>query len=440
MNPGDAPAAGPGARPGRRHLPFGDPNWYLVPRLFYSGGNRIELLRGGDQLFPAMCRAIARARHEVWLASYLFHDDDAARGVVEALKSAARRGVRVVVDGFGSKAAADALQRGFEHTGVRFAVFRPVRGWWSWMQPGQLRRLHQKLCVVDREVGFVGGINLLDDRLDLRHGRTEQPRLDYAVELRGPVVEPIAQTARALWTRAHFGRDWREELIAVARSAQPVRSVRQLMRRLRMGSARQAGARSDRGAGRPVQIAFVVRDNLRQRHTIEQGYIEAIGQARHRVDLVCPYFYPGHRFRRALREAAARGVEVRLVMQGRWDYASAALAAKAVYAELLGRGVRIFEYMPAFLHAKVAVVDDDWSTIGSSNIDPLSLLLNLEANVVVRDAPFAARLSNEIEAAIAQSREVSPAEAGGRLALLKRALVASVARIFLSLAGSTERY
>jgi len=103
---------------------------------------------------------------------------------------------------------------------------------------------------------------------------------------------------------------------------------------------------------------------------------------------VCPYFYPGRLFRRTLRGATRRGVQVRLLLQGKLDYRIAGLAAQVLYDELLAHGVRIYEYTPAFLHAKVALADDDWATVGSSNIDPLSLLLNLEANVVVRDAAF----------------------------------------------------
>lgn len=433
-----APPGGPHARASSRAFLEAD-----VPQVQLCGGNQVELLRGGDQLFPAMLEAIAAARQEVWIATYIFHDDPTGLAIVEALLAASRRGVRVrvVVDGFGSKAALTRLQAHFLAADAGFTVFRPVRGWWSWMQPGQLRRLHQKLCAVDGRVGFVGGINLLDDRLDLRHGRTERPRLDYAVALRGPVVAPLAQTARAMWTRARFGRDWREELAAMARSSRPFRAARRLLRRLKMRSnTSNLKHRDDRLAGVPVQAAFVVRDNLRQRRTIERGYIDAIHAARHRIDLVCPYFYPGHTFRMALREAAERGVRVRLVMQGRWDYLAAAMAARALYAELLGHGVQIFEYLPAFLHAKVAVIDDDWSTVGSSNIDPLSLLLNLEANLVVRDRDFNARLSAEIEAAIAESREVSREDAGGRMALLRRGLVAWLARVFLRVAGATGRY
>ena len=142
-----------------------------------------------------------------------------------------------------------------------------------------------------------------------------------------------------------------------------------------------------------MNLAFVVRDNLRQRRSIERVYMEAIQHARHRIDLVTPYFYPDRHFRYALANAAERGVKVRLLLQGKIDYRIAGVAARVLYDELLAKGVQIFEYTPAYLHAKMAVVDDEWATLGSSNIDPLSLLLNLEANVVVCDAPFARRVA-----------------------------------------------
>jgi cardiolipin synthase A/B len=186
----------------------------------------------------------------------------------------------------------------------------------------------------------------------------------------------------------------------------------------------------------------VLRDNLRQRRTIERAYIDAIRAARGQVDLISPYFYPGHAFRRALRDAARRGVQVRLLLQGKLDYRIAGLAAQALYAELLGRGVRVFEYMPAYLHAKVCVVDGVWATVGSSNIDPLSLLLNLEANVVVRDAAFAQSVTAQFEAAIAVSREVELGKLGGSglRGVLHRALVAWLAYVYLRIAGATGRY
>jgi cardiolipin synthase len=416
--------------------------WRVLPRAVFCGGNKVRLLRGGDALFPAMIRAIEQAKHEIWLACYIFHDDPAALAVASALTDAARRGVqvKVVLDGFGCKATLPQLRALLCGAGVLLAVFRPLHRWWNWLQPGQLRRLHQKMCVVDGDVAFVGGINLIDDRFDLSHGWTETPRLDFAVELRGPVVAPVEQATRALWSRAQLGRDFREEVAALARGAEPLARARRLIRRLRM--PRGSGLRVSAGHLPPVLVAFVLRDNLRQRRTIERSYIDAIRAARERVDLASPYFYPGRAFRRALRQAARRGVQVRLLLQGKIDYRVAALAARVLYEELLASGVRIFEYTPAFLHAKVALVDGDWATVGSSNIDPLSLLLNLEANVVVADAGFTAELARQFDEAIADSREIDRGATGPRslAGALRRALVAWCAYVYLRIAGTTGQY
>ncbi len=411
-----------------------------MPAPRFVGGNQVLLLEGGDALFPAMCQAIAAAQHEVWLATYIFHDDPAAQAVIDALRAAAARGVavHVVVDGFGSIATLARVRSALQAGGVHVEVFRPLERWYAWLQPGQLRRLHQKLCVCDHAVAFVGGINLIDDRHDINHGWADAPRLDFAVEIRGPLSESVYATARAMWARAHLARAWREEVRTLARSARPARRAMNLLRQLRGGTA---GPEDDASLG-PMRAAFIVRDNLRQRRAIERSYVEAIRRAHTRVDIAVPYFYPGRSFRRALRGAAQRGVQVRLLLQGKVDYRIAALAARALYDELQGHGVRIFEYTPAFLHAKVAVVDADWATVGSSNIDPLSLLLNLEANVVVRDASFAQALAARFDAAFAVSAEVEAgtARGGGWRGWMRRASVAWAANVYLRLAGITGRY
>ena len=405
----------------------------------FMGGNHVRLLQGGDELFPAMQRAIAQARREVLLATYIFHDDDASHAMAAALRDAGRRGVRVcvVVDGFGSKATLAKLREWMPQPEVELVIFRPVGSWWSLLQPGQLRRLHQKLCTVDREVGFVGGINIIDDRIDLRHGSSDAPRLDFAVELRGPVAASAAQSARAVWTRAAMGADWKEEVVSLAKSAQPLARMRRVMQRLRM----VAPPTTQLQPLQPMVAAFVVRDNLRQRRSIERAYIEAVLRARERVDLVTPYFYPGRMFRRALFRAAQRGARVRLLLQGKIDYRFAALAAQVQYDELRRHGIEIYEYTPAFLHAKVALVDGQWATVGSSNIDPLSLLLNLEANVIVQDEAFTRELSQRFDAAIAESREVTDASRGiGWRPVMLRGFVAWCANWFLRMAGITGRY
>jgi cardiolipin synthase A/B len=419
-----------------------DPLARVMPRAMFTGGNDVRLKRGGDELFPAMIDAIAQARHEVWLATYIFNDDPAALRVAQALCDAAARGVqvRVVVDGFGSRTKIAALREMFCAADVGISVFRPIHRWWNWLQPGQLRRLHQKLCVVDVEVAFVGGINIIDDRLDQNHGWSDEPRLDFAVELRGPVVEPIELACKAVWSRAQLGEDFKEEVMALARAAEPVARAKRLLKRLRLPSLKTAKTRLSDLA--PVRAAFVLRDNLRRRRTIERSYIAAIRKATTRIDLASPYFYPGGGFRTALRQAARRGVEVRLLLQGKLDYRIAGLAARTLYDELLAAGVHIFEYTPAFLHAKVALTDHEWATVGSSNIDPLSLLLNLEANVVVRDEQFNAQLRAEFDKAFAASLQIVPAQAKRKLVegALTRGFIAWIAHVYLRIAGAAGKY
>jgi cardiolipin synthase len=190
-----------------------------------------------------------------------------------------------------------------------------------------------------------------------------------------------------------------------------------------------------------VRAAFLVRDNIRQRRSIERSYVEALRRAQQSIDIVSAYFYPDRTILRALRDAVRRGVRVRLLLQGRWDYRMAELAAYALCDALLAQGVQIYEYSAAFLHAKVAVVDDEWATVGSSNIDPLSLLLNLEANVVVRDRAFANSLRVEIESALASSVQVTAESVGsGPRQWLRRGFIAWCARLYLRLAGAAGRY
>ena len=414
--------------------------WTTLPPPRFVGGNGVTLLQGGDELFPRLETAIAAAVHDIWLATYIFHDDPAAARLAQALVAAAARGVavHVVVDGFGTLGSIAWLRGQFAGTAVRLAVFRPLDRWYSWLQPGQLRRLHQKLCVCDAATAFVGGVNLIDDRHDVRHGWGDAPRLDFAVQLSGPLVAAVHATARAMWARAELWREWKQELQQLRRSPRKMDHAAGLVRRLRGAPPPPPAAAV---ADAPVLAAFLVRDNLRQRRTIERSVVEAIRHARQRVDIAVPYFYPGYSFRRALRGAASRGVQVRLLLQGKVDYRIAALAARALYDELRSRGVRIHEYTPAFLHAKVVLVDAQWATIGSSNIDPLSLLLNLEANVVVRDAGFSAALGARLEAAFALSAEVTgaPARTGWRR-WLHRGAVAWLANVYLRIAGITGRY
>ena len=421
--------------------------WYAQRKPVFTGGNQVELLRGGEALFPALTRRIHAAERSIWMAFYMVSPLGQSGLVLQALMRAARRGVVVhlVVDGIGSREAPAALWKDLEASGVQFTIYRPLRDLWGVLDAREWRRMHMKLCVVDEQHAFVGGINLIDDRHDLQHGWTDAPRLDYAVQASGPVATPVLHTIKAVWTRARFGKDWRDELTQWLHQRHKMRRVKHLVQHARMRLTPTEQGKLAHGAAlrTPMRAAFVMRDNIRQRRTIEQAAQQAIQRARHRIDIVTPYFYPKRAIRLALRTAAARGVKVRLMLQGRLDYQVAGLAARVLYAELRHHGVEIYEYQPAFLHAKVVCVDDEWATVGSSNLDPLSLVLNLEANLIVRDRAFVRTLSAELQKDFAASVRIGENDwqrAAGLIARMSRGLVRWGAKVYLRLAGVTGRY
>jgi cardiolipin synthase len=336
----------------------------------FTPGNVVRLLRSGAEYFPALIEAVAAARHEVWIETYIFADDPSGRAIADALIAAARRGVtvRVLVDGWGAKYyLTPALEAHLAQGGVQLLKYRPEVAPWQF-RSHRLRRLHRKVAHVDGRVAFVGGINLIDD---MNTPGQRPPRVDFAVRVEGPVLGGIVQTMARVWAIC--------ELVQFRTREVPlfpdVRSV-------------------PRVGGQTAK--FTIRDNLSHRRDIERAYLAAIRTARHEILIACAYFFPGIRFRRALIAAAARGVQVTLLLQHRVEYRLLHYASRALYGQLLAGGVAIEEYHPSFLHAKVAVIDERWSTVGSSNIDPYSLLMSREANLFVRDAGFARELRLEL--------------------------------------------
>ncbi len=362
----------------------------------------LVLLVGGDDLFPALAAAISAARVEVLLESYIFDFAGAVLDVAQALEDAARRGVvvRIVVDGVGTGAIPAEWQTRWRAAGVQWRVFNPVRGW-RVLFPRHWRRMHRKLCVVDGDVAFCGGINLLDDYHDPNHGALEAPRLDFAVQVRGPLVADVHDAMTRLWWRFEAAREAREfdfenALEAVQIAASQGNDADEPLEAVEAGST----------------AALVLRDNVRFRRRIESTYRLAISQARSEVIIANAYFVPGVGLQRALLRAAGRGVKVTLLLQGRYEYFMQYHASRAVYGGLLAAGIEIIEYEASFLHAKVAVMDNPagaLATVGSSNLDPFSLLLAREANVFVRDDAFAAELRGHLMRALGQGRRVDSA-------------------------------
>ncbi|MDR2239640.1 MAG: cardiolipin synthase ClsB [Zoogloeaceae bacterium] len=349
-------------------------------------GNALTLLETGGEFFPALIDAIDAAQREFHLETYIFADDATGQTVAAALARAARRGVtvRVLVDGFGSADFSATLRPSLEAAGARVLIYRPDIARYR-LRRYRLRRLHRKLAIADGCVAFIGGINIVDD---VDPAQPAPPRFDYAVRLEGPLLASVHASARRLWT-----------LVAWA----------SFRRRLRLDATAPVCAAASGATRSAMRAAFVIRDNLRHRRDIEDAYLKAIGAAREEIVLANAYFLPGRRFRRALLEAARRGARVTLLLQGRIEYRLQHYASQALYGPLLDAGVRIFEYRRSFLHAKVAVIDSRWATVGSSNIDPFSLLLAREANVIVDDRDFAAGLRASLNAAMQSgARELHP--------------------------------
>lgn len=361
-------------------------------------GNHITLLENGEGYFPRVFEAIGTAEHEVLLETFILFDDQVGRDLQQALLRAAERGaqVHVLVDGWGSPDLPPSFTQPLLNAGVKMRSFEPAQRLFS-ARINMLRRMHRKLVVVDSRRAFVGGINYSMDHLADSGALGKQ---DYAVEIEGPLVGQIHAFCRASLDAPQPGRHlW----------LQRWRAKRDLDAALRSTDAVTNAAHAD------TRAAFVTRDNRVNRTDIERHYRAAVRNARTRVLIANAYFFPGYRLLKDLRSAARRGVQVELILQGWPDMPWAQRAAELLYEYLIRAGVRVYEYGERPLHAKVAVVDDHWATVGSSNLDPTSLSLNLEANVMVRDDTFASHLRESIEHLMQQRCKRVQLPAVGRL-------------------------
>lgn len=354
-------------------------------------GHRLRLLKNGGDYFPALESDIVAARQSVWLETYIFADDDTGRRIAQALIQAARRGVdvRVVLDGFGIYDHIGALDAEMRNGGVKIEVFRPEKSRWRFRR-SRLRRMHRKLVLIDDEIAYCGGINILDD-FNMRgypNAESFAARFDFAVRVEGPIADDIGETMETLWETLREDPEASRNagLRALERAG---RSLRALAR----SRARPPALTDASVDAAPPRIRFLYRDNLRHRRSIEAAYLLAINRAQREIFIANAYFFPGKRLLAALNAAEKRGVRVRLLLQGRKEYFLQHYASRGFYDRLFNFDIEIAEYTASFLHAKVAVIDGEWATVGSSNIDPFSLLLAREANVFVQDRAFAEELA-----------------------------------------------
>lgn len=331
-------------------------------------GNEVKLLINGEDFFPRVFECLRAAKKEILLETFIVAEDEVGCQLQQELIAAAKRGVTVdiTVDDYGTWDLSQEFTDALTSAGVRLHIFDPQPKLWG-VRLNLFRRLHRKLIVIDRELAFVGGINFSYDHL-IRSG--EKAKQDYAVEVRGPVVADIHQACMLLLLRAS-SRKVRREYIKNARAEYPA-------------------------AAGDVRVLMVERDNNYHQRDIERQYLLALRLAKQRVIIANAYFFPGYRLLRELRRAAQRGVEVTLILQGQPDMAWVTALSRLLYNYLLRSGVKVHEYCKRPLHGKVALMDDKWATVGSSNLDPLSLSLNLEANLIIEDEQFNRQLGEHL--------------------------------------------
>jgi len=323
------------------------------------GEHRLSLLRDGEQAYPSMLEAIASARSHICLETYIFRADRTGRRFARALAERARAGVEVnvIVDAWGSPLPGGFVRR-LQRAGVRILHYNPVRLSWRALRTRFARffpRNHRKVLVVDNRVGFTGGLNIADDYASERDGG--QGWRDTHLRIEGPAVAELLYI---------FRRTWEKE-----------------------GGPPLDESRYRNEARRPdPKVRVLASDIRRGRRMIKDAFLQAMRQARERIWITSAYFLPTRKMLKALCGAAQRGVDVRVIVAGTTDVIPARYAAQSYYPRLLKSGVRVYEWVGTVLHAKTALVDRDWATVGSSNLDALSLRKNLEVNAFVEDRAF----------------------------------------------------
>jgi|SRR5579862_9511869 len=340
-------------------------------------GNRIDLLRDGAGAYPRMIEAIARARRFILLETYIFSDDFVGRRFARALASKARQGVdiRVLYDSLGSKATPREFFGWMRSQGIRVQAFHPIRPFLHGLR--YRSRNHRKVLIIDGHTAFVGGLNLSREYAARQEGG--EGWRDTEIEIMGPAASELARLSLDFWPT-----EWNHPpALRIALEDPPAQE-----------------------GGSPVLILGSSR--LRDRFKISRHLRFAFRQARQRIWIANPYFLPSPALRGELLRATQRGVDVRLLVPRSSDVPPALFASQRLFQRFLRWGIRIFEWPGPMMHAKTAVIDAQWSTVGSYNMDPLSLLLNDELTAVMLDRGFGARLEAMFREDFEASTELTP--------------------------------
>lgn len=344
---------------------------FFYPPLL-SGGNRVRLLNNGEEYFPRVLEAITGARHSILVEMYTFASDTMGKKIAAALIERAKAGVivRILYDGLGSMETATSLFQSMRAAGATVTPYRPLN-WFSYR-----RRDHRKIVIIDGITAFVGGMNFSDESAPISQGG--QAWHDVQVEIAGPEVHDLLTLFAQTWVQEED-----DPLFPTGWPPNPKPQPEDML------------------------VAAIGSDHRRNRKAISNAYLHAFRKARKRIWISNAYFVPTLKFHRALRHAAARGVDVRILAPVKTDVKPVYHATRALFDGLLRRGIRIFEYQGPILHAKTTVIDGVFGAVGSFNLDNLSIFRNLEVTAIVLDEEFGARMEALFEEDCRQSTEVN---------------------------------
>ncbi|HEY0140052.1 MAG TPA: cardiolipin synthase [Thermoanaerobaculia bacterium] len=340
-----------------------------------SEGNKVDVLRNGVQIFPAMLSAIKAARRTINLEFYIFWDGEIGRLFAESLAERARAGVKVnvVLDSVGSAQMSEELIAFLRRNGIAVEWYHPLR-WYTLLRANH--RTHRKLLIVDGEVGFSGGVGIADTWLG--DADTHEHWRETVVRVEGPVVTQMQFAFMDNWIKS------RGELLTGLDYFPQLKSRGDCLTQVIKSSPSEGSS------------------------TVKLLYIISIVSAERSIHINNAYFIPDADTLRALQGAVRRGVDVRVIVPGEFtDVPFVRHASRFFYSRLLRHGIRIFEYQPTMMHAKTMVVDGIWTTVGSSNFDDRSFRLNDEVNVNIYDEGIAGRMEQMFFEDLARSEEIT---------------------------------
>lgn len=335
----------------------------------FSKSKNVELLKGGKPFFDCLLKLIASAKDTIQIQVYIFSSDETGKLVSAALVAAAKRGVKVyiVLDGYASQSLSSKIIQDWKAAGINFRFFEPL------FKSNHFyfgRRLHHKLLVVDALYALVGGINIAD-RYNEVGGIPAW--LDFALYVEGEIVKELCVLAWKTWNGFALNSNIPSCEPLHPHNASPNAGILVRMRR---------------------------NDWVRRKNQISRTYLEMFKTAQSQITICCSYFLPGRILKRNIKDAIARGVKVRVILAGLSDVMIAKHAERFMYDWLLRNKVTIYEYEENVLHAKIAVCDGEWMTVGSYNVNSLSAYASIELNLDVRDKEFSIAVERELDTII----------------------------------------